>query len=150
MKEKWKPVKGYENWYEVSNLGRVRSLDRQIKYRSIHRTGKLIKLGCTRGYYYAKLHKNNKRRYVGVHRLVADAFIPNPNNLPEVNHKDENKQNNCANNLEWCTRKYNVNYGTGKQRRASTAMIPVVQTDMDGNIIQTFSSALEASRKLCC
>ena len=110
-KEYWKPVVGYEGLYEVSNLGRVKSLkfgkERILKPQK-----------DTSGYLCVTLCKNNNQCQFKVHRLVAEAFIPNPNNLPQTNHKDECKTNNIASNLEWCDRKYNVNYGTRTKRVA--------------------------------
>ena len=97
--EIWCPIKGYENIYEVSDKGRVKSL----------KFGKerILKLGITTdGYLMVKLLKNGEKKNLLVHRLVAQTFIPNPDNLPEVNHKDENKENNSVQNLEWCDRKY--------------------------------------------
>ena len=113
--EIWKDIEGFEGSYQVSSLGRVRSLDRQI----IHPlTGPKFLRGCIitlhkarNGYSRITLCRDGVRFQFSVHRLVAKAFIPNPNNLPEINHKDENKVNNRADNLEWCTREYNNNYG---------------------------------------
>ena len=90
---------------------------------------------------------------LNVHRLVADAFVPNPNNLPQVNHIDENKANNNASNLEWCTPKYNSNYGTKKQRSAEhnagkTGRKPVCQYSIDGVLIKEWQSAREVEAKL--
>lgn len=115
MDEIWKDIEGYEGKYEVSNLGNVRSLN----YRG---TGgiKLLKQGTTRGYKLTCLYKNGKGKQYWVHRLVAIAFIPNPNNLPVVNHKDENPSNNNVNNLEWCTQEYNINYGTARKRASES------------------------------
>ena len=116
--EIWKPVVGYEGLYEVSNLGNVKSLN--YKRRNVIR---VLKAGTgSGGYKHIELHKNSKPKHFLIHRLVAQAFIPNPNNYPEVNHKDENKQNNCVDNLEWCDAKYNINYGTCIQRRMQKMM----------------------------
>ena len=117
MKEIWKDIKGYEGLYQVSNLGNVRSMDR------ITRDGRKIKgknikphtNGNSR-YLRAALCNNGKIKYENIHRLVAKAFIPNPENKPEVNHKDENPSNNLIDNLEWMTSKENSNYGTGHLR----------------------------------
>lgn len=116
IEEIWKDIEGYEGYYQVSNLGRVRSLDR-ILFKSNGRTEKRqgqIMLPCKGkdGYLLIGLRRETKsKKSFSVHRLVAEAFIPNPNNLPQVNHKDENIHNNNADNLEWCTCLYNNNYG---------------------------------------
>ena len=112
IEEIWKPIEGYEGLYEVSNTGRVRSLD---KYDSMNRflRGRILRLFTDGlGYLRAQLYSNSKRKSFLVHRLVAQAFIPNPDNLPQVNHRDENPSNDNVDNLEWCDGKYNVNYGT--------------------------------------
>ena len=114
MKEEWRDIKGYEGLYQISNLGRIKSLkDNHGKYRE-----KILKPGNSNGYFYVDLCKNSKGKLFKIHRLVAIHFIENPNNYPEVNHKDENSTNNCVDNLEWCTREYNNSYGT-RNKRAS-------------------------------
>lgn len=113
-KEIWKNIKGYEGLYQVSNLGRIKSLP---KYNC--KTEKILKTHISRrdGRCSVLLCKNPyTRERLSIHRLVANAFIENPNNLPEINHKDENPKNNIYTNLEWCNRKYNMNYGTLPQR----------------------------------
>ena len=113
--EQWKPVKGYEELYAVSNLGRVKSLN-------YHRTGveKIIKPKKSgNGYLQVGLWKNGKRKFFLVHRLVAEAFIPNPEGFEQVNHKDEVKTNNCVSNLEWVSRWDNMHYGTLYERMAA-------------------------------
>lgn len=119
--EEWRPITGYEGLYEVSNFGRVRSLNRQF-IRSdgrLHNEPGRILRGCitTRGYLCVNLCDNNHKVTTHkVHRLVAYMFIPNPNNYPHVNHKDEDKLNNNYENLEWCTELYNDNYGSRNQK----------------------------------
>lgn len=116
MDEIWKDIPGYEGKYEVSNLGNVRSLN-------YNHTGeiKLLKQGTNKkGYKLVNLCKNGKQKCYLIHRLVAMTFIPNPNNLPIINHKDENKVNNNVNNLEWCTYEYNNNYGTRNERTSES------------------------------
>ena len=108
----WKDINGYEGRYQVSNLGEVRSLDYNHT-KSI----KLLKIGVTK-YGYCTVAICGKR--VKVHRLVAQAFIPNPCNLPQVNHKNENKTDNRVSNLEWCDAKYNCNYGTRNLRMGNS------------------------------
>ena len=110
--EIWKDIPEYEGLYQVSNMGRVKSL----KY---NRSGKekILKFGKTKnGYLYVNLYKDGKVKHYDIHRLVASTFIPNPDNLSEVNHKDENKENNHVDNLEFCNHTYNINYGTCKKR----------------------------------
>lgn len=123
MSEQWKPIEGYGGKYEVSNLGRVRQGEKSVNQ---YKDGK--------GYLRVSLYKDGAERNVKVHRLVALAFIPNPENLPMVNHKDEVKTNNRVDNLEWCDNKYNCNYGTIKERLdAMRRRCPVIGTDKDGN-----------------
>lgn len=112
MNEEWRDIKGYEGKYQVSNLGRVRSLN----YHRENREEILSNIPNKEGYLQVSLYKNGKSKPFYIHKLVALYFIENPNNYKEVNHKDENKSNNKASNLEWCTREYNLNYGTRTQR----------------------------------
>lgn len=110
MNEIWKPVKDYEDLYEVSNLGNIRNAK-----------GNILKPNLMgNGYARIGLHRKGNAKTVLVHRLVAEAFIPNPNNYPCVNHKDETRDNNNADNLEWCTYKYNNEYGTCRTRMIET------------------------------
>lgn len=114
MKEIWKDIKGYEGHYQISNLGRVKSLSRITTFRGKKRLEKelILREGTSKkGYSLVSLQKNGIAKTQRVHRLVAQAFIPNINNYQQVNHKDENKKNNCVDNLEWCDCKYNNNYG---------------------------------------
>lgn len=110
--EIWKDIPEYEGLYQVSNLGNVRSLNYN-KTKKI----KVLKQGIQKkGYLFITLSKEGKHKSYNAHRLVAKVFIPNPNNLPQVNHKDEDKTNNSVENLEWCSAEYNVNYGTRTDR----------------------------------
>ena len=120
-----KPVEGYEGYYEVDQFGRVYSLDRIIhvsdngrEYDKPLKGGQMKQHMHSEGYKTVVLTKNGKSENVYVHRLVARAFINNPEGLPFINHKDEDKTNNFVENLEWCTSEYNINYGTGNERRA--------------------------------
>lgn len=133
--EVWKDIKGYEGKYKISNLGNVKSVKKQIILKPIiHK----------KGYLRVALYKKNKSKRYLIHRLVAEAFIENPNNYMEINHKDENKQNNNVSNLEWCSRSYNVNYGT---RNKSTSK-NINQYDMQGNFIKKWESIKEVERQL--
>lgn len=123
--EVWKDVAGYEGLYQVSNRGNVYSVERK-NLRGRKCGGRTLKTSRDKiGYLRVNLYKDGRRKNVTVHRLVANAFLPNPNNYPEINHRDEDKTNNCVENLEWCTRKYNVNYGTRIKRMSTTNNIPV-------------------------
>lgn len=158
MEEIWKEIKGYPN-YQVSNMGRVKSLGKSKTWKT-ERIRK-AKIGSN-GYISIDLWKNGKEKRFSVHRLVAEAFIPNPNNLPQVNHKDENKQNNCAENLEWCSAEYNINYGThnervlehlykpmlGKFGKLHPNSKPIYQFSLEGNLIKMFESTREVEREL--
>lgn len=122
IEEIWKDILGYEGFYQVSSFGRVRSLDRYDS-RNYFRKGRILKLSADRkGYLRVGLHSNGKEKFYSVHRLVAEAFIHNPDNLPEVNHIDEDKTNNRVENLEFCDSKYNNNYGTRKDRIRNTKL----------------------------
>lgn len=114
MLEEWRDIKGYEGWYQVSNLGNVRSLDREIIYSNgkiYKQKGKMLKPTLrNNGYYYVSLSKNNVRPKFDVHRLVAITFLDNDNNYNCINHIDGNKTNNCLSNLEWCSYSYNAKH----------------------------------------
>ena len=172
MREEWRPVVGYEGLYEVSNMGRVRSVKRTVwdsrgYYKIIQERIRKPRKN-NNGYLQVFLHKEGKRKNCTIHRLVAQAFLPNPDNLPEVNHKDENPLNNNINNLEWCTRKYNQNYGTrniraGKSISKTNTNNPKLSKALTNNpklsksviaiskvsgLIVEFSSIREAERQL--
>ena len=118
--EIWKDILGYEGLYQVSSYGRIKSLSRK-RNNGLDKTIILKENINNKGYKRINLHKNKKMKSYLVHRLVAQAFIPNPNNYPIINHKDENPSNNHVSNLEWCTYKYNNNYGT-KGEKISKAL----------------------------
>lgn len=150
MREIWKDIPNYEGLYQVSNLGRVKSLPRTV-IRTHNGTGDLLLKSrilspstYPKGYKKVTLRKNNKSKYFFVHRLVAEVFIPNPNNYPHVNHKDENPSNNDFRNLEWCTNDYNMSYGTLGYRISKAKSKSVFQYDLKGNFINFFDSTQKA------
>ena len=113
MKDEWRDVVGWEGLYKVSNKGQVKRLGCTNSCNN----ERLLKPEIMKhGYQRYKLCDSGKTQKILAHRLVAEAFIPNPNNYPEVNHKDENPSNNCVENLEWCNHAYNMNYGTRRER----------------------------------
>lgn len=146
--EFWKDVAGYEGLYQVSNLGRVKSADRTDRYGREFK-GKIL-TPCTDnlGYLHLCLQHDGKRKNVRVHRLVAEAFIDNTNNYNYVNHKDENKQNNEVDNLEWCTAKHNCNYGSRISRIKDKLNLRVIQLTKDGKEIRRWNSIKEATDTL--
>lgn len=133
MKEEWKSLDfmGYPN-YEVSNMGGVRSLN----YARLGEVKELNKLRDKHGYVHVNLSNCGKRKKFAIHRLVGMAFIQNPNNLPMINHMDENKHNNCVSNLEWCDAKYNTNYGTAIDRSIDKRANKIYQYSLDGQYIK--------------
>ena len=150
MAEEWRDIPNYENKYLVSNLGNVKSLN----YRGNTNTEHKLTFDTSSGYARVTLFdKNGCRKKFSVHFLVAITFISNPNKLPCINHKDENKLNNEVSNLEWCTHKYNSNYGTAIERTKSHSQKvyeqrrkPVCQYDFDGNFINIFSDGMSAAK----
>ena len=151
--EVWRPVRNFEGLYEVSNLARVRSLDvvkNQLfpsgKYKDKRYKGQVLKQQKARnGYWTVKI----KRVTYLVHRLVAEAFVPNPDNLPCINHKDEDKSNNLPSNLEWCDTSYNNIYNGRSERVASKQRKPIEQLTLDGQHVayyEDFSKTPYCSR----
>ena len=122
IEEIWKDILGYEGLYQVSSFGRVRSLDRYDSNNHFLK-GRILRLCAdAKGYLIVGLWSNNKKKMYKVHRMVAESFIPNPDNLPIINHKDENPSNDNVDNLEWCDYKYNNNYGTARERARNTKL----------------------------
>ena len=139
MIEEWKDVKGYEGLYQVSSLGGVKRVT----------TGRILK-GCknSKGYLLVNLYKNSIVSNNTIHRLVAEAFIPNPDNKPQVNHIDEDKTNNKVSNLEWMTAKENINHGTHNERAGKTKSIPIIATNLKTDESQEFYGVSECARQL--
>lgn len=150
MEEIWKDIEGYEGLYQISNTGLVKSF-KKCQGRGYYNTPfHFLKPSLsTNGYYDVTLYKEPKNRHkVLVHKLVAQAFIPNPDNHPCVNHKDENKLNNNVNNLEWCTYGYNNAYGTARIRGIEKRSKKIAQYTLEGQQIATYMSAHVAARLL--
>lgn len=155
--EIWKDIKGYEDWYQVSNFGRVKSLERTFIDKSGHKQHikeRIRKPSTDKdGYLYVLLYKGSgKGRKFLVHRLVCGAFYENPKNKPQVNHINEDKADNRASNLEWVTAKENCNHGTRTARMAKavakTKSKPVGQYTRDDKLIKIWQSTIEVQRQL--
>lgn len=149
--EIWKDIQEYKD-YKISNYGNVKSLKKDKE--------RILKPSkSSSGYLQVTLCKNGIIKNVFVHRLVANAFVPNELKFEEINHIDENKLNNHSNNLEWCNRKYNMNYGTIKEKMSVSKMKKVVKLDKQNNVIQIYNSikiaaiqnnCLETNIVACC
>ena len=158
-KEIWKDIDGYEGLYQISNLGNVKSLTN----RSNHKEEKILKLNTNGKYYLVNLCKNTKRKTLLIHRLVAKAFVDNPNNLPQINHINGNKLDNRAVNLEWCTCRTNIIHSIknglkvtkkgkenpmyGRKNENANRSVRVSKYDMNDKYIETYSSIRDASIK---
>lgn len=162
--ECWAWIPGFEGLYQVSTRGRVRSVDRWVTDKTGRKQfikGKILKPRRTRhGYFLVTLCRDGKKLQVLVHRLVAETFIPNPENKPQVHHRNEQKDMNFVENLSWASAKENVNFGTGIKRRAASQSMPVEAIDPNtGEVLKEFPSMMEAERngfsaskisKCCC
>lgn len=137
MKEVWKPVEGYEDLYQISNLGRVKSLKRRTKSGFYNRIMMLKPSEHTDGYLQVVLYKNGQRKTYKVHRLVANAFLPRSENKTEVNHLDGVKKNNSVDNLSWCTRKENMKHAGeyGLMSSESFRDVEVYAQNKEGEIL---------------
>lgn len=157
MREEWRDIKGFEGLYQISNMGNVKSLERTVwNSRGYYVTvpERIRKARKNRyGYLYVALWKEGKRKQYMIHRLVASAFLNNADNLPEINHKDEDKTNNTVDNLEWCDRSYNCNYGTRnkkiseKMTNSSKLGKSVIGINKVSGLIVEFPYVREASRQ---
>lgn len=148
MQEIWKPVKDFEDLYSVSNLGRIKSIgiyryNINIGKKEYIKRERILKPHYNRGYFKLYLSRNGKTKLKYVHRLVAEIFIPNPNKYKEVNHKDSDPTNNRVDNLEWCDRRYNIDYMVKHQQELKelTEMrletLETIYYGIDGNYIKT-------------
>lgn len=139
ISEIWVDIVGYDGLYSISNLGRVAS-HHQDKHRILKTPAN------SRGYAYVDLSQNGVRKSFRVHVLVAEHFIPKPHGQVEVNHKDEDKLNNRVDNLEWCTKSYNLTYGTRIERQRAKVGKPIIQYSKAGEYICSYDSIRQASR----
>lgn len=154
--EEWRDIKGFEGCYMVSNLGRVKRIGFYSNQSSTwEHEKKILKAGDNgKGYLFVNLSMNNKQYHRYVHRLVAEAFIPNPENKATVNHIDCNRHNNNVKNLEWATYRENNDYAIkimkaqGKTRRNNKSSKPIIEYDLDMNFIAEYPSVREAERQL--
>ena len=155
--EIWRDINGYEGYYQVSNIGKVRSISRKVTRKDgslISKKGRVLKYKYVDGYKRVRLYKNGETLNAAVHRLVALSFIRNTNGCPMVNHKDENRLNNSVDNLEWCAQSYNLSYGTTQKRRINTYLktinnraIPIRQYNMRGDFIKEYPSIGDAAMR---
>ena len=158
--EVWKDIKGFEGHYQVSDLGRVKSLTREVKMGSMvcTRKGRILKEGThKKGYKFVILQRENLKVCKKIHRLVAENFIPNPNNLPCVNHIDKNKNNNLVTNLEWCTNQYNIEYSQAKTvilKSPSGEYVKITNISKfcreNGVTNSNLTKVINGTRKSCC
>lgn len=153
MCEMWAKIGGFNGEYEISSYGRVRSykIEHNRYHTGVQKRPHLLKTRKDkRGYIHIFLNKNGKCVNYLIHRLVAQAFLPNPNNYPQVNHKDENKSNNKVENLEWCTKKYNLHYSNVCQKMVTAAKIKrqkvVLMYDEENRFLREFESATIAAK----
>lgn len=157
MKEEiWKNIRNYEDYYEVSNFGRVRSknriIEQECKGKKVNFTykGSILKQQLINsGYYVVSLSKSSIQKKFLVHRLVAETFLDNPKNYSQINHVDENKLNNNLDNLEWCNAKYNILYNNRAIKIGRKLGKKVFVYDKEHKLIHIFNSSKEASYFLC-
>ena len=135
-----KDIKGYEGLYGITSCGKVWSYRRK-KFLTPGDDGR-------GGYLYVALIRDGEKKWYRVHRLVAEAYIPNTDNLPQVNHRDENKTNNCLQNLEWCDASYNTNYGTRNEKVSNSRKKPILQYTLDGNFIREWECANDVGKEI--
>lgn len=143
MAEIWRDISGYEGLYQVSSYGRVKRL------LKTNPQGKILKpVTDKNGYLMVRLSKRNIQHNCRIHRLVAIAFIDNPQSLPVVNHKDENIKNNRSDNLEWCTVQYNTRYNNAHLKRVKRIRKPILQLTLDGVIVKEWECSSKIEKEL--
>lgn len=147
LQEIWVDIKGYEGLYQISNKGRVKAPAKKSGF--LRRKEKILS-GFVKDndYLCIDLHKDNKCKKFYIHRLVALHFLDNPENYPCINHKDYNKKNNCVENLEWCSYKYNNDYSNCNAKSAILKRIKIIQFDKKLNFIKFWNSATDAAKTL--
>ena len=147
MSEVWRDIKGYEGLYQVSDQGRVKSLERKDRFGRVIKERILRPSVGVRGYLYVDLCAGGKRKRLRVHRLVGEAFLLRAEGKDAINHKDEDKTNNNVWNLEWVSHKENCNFGTRNERIAKANSKPVAQYTKDGELVKTWSSLTEIGKQ---
>ena len=150
IEEVWKDINEFKGYYQVSNFGRIKSLFRYAKVKNGFRSvpEKILKPKIDKdGYLHVVLQKDRKLKYLAIHRIVADTFIDNPNNLPHVNHKNENKQDNRVENLEWCTEQYNCNYGNRNKKLSKSKYKAINQYSLKGDLIKEWESGISIEKE---
>lgn len=148
MQEIWKDIPNYED-YQASNLGNIKSKRKLVKRkneRNYIKEEKILSKETVKGYYRVGLFIDNKTIHKFIHKLVAETFIPNLNNYKYINHKNEIKTDNRVDNLEWCTAKYNCNYGTRNRKICDKKSFKIKQLDLDNNLIKIWNSGNEIAR----
>ena len=133
-----KDIKGYEGLYAVTSCGKVWSYKNEC----------FLKPANIKGYLQVGLWKNGEKKNHYIHRLVGEAYLPNSENLPQINHRDENKTNNCLQNLEWCDGKYNYNYGNRNEKISNSLKKPILQYTLDGEFLREWPSTTDVGKEV--